>query len=277
LRILIVFFLYLGWTSSFNTITGYTGYAHFGHVAFVGAGAYVTAILTRMGLPWGVSLILSGCMPAVLAFCFGPTLLLHGSYFAIATWILAEILHQTVILLDITGGSYGISIPLLSLTSCYLLSFFFALMAVLINYFIEKSRFGFALRAIKSSEVAAETSGINTFKYKLLCYMIAGFIAGVGGGIYALWVGYVCPGDAFNMARSTIFMGMLFLGGCEDYLGPLIGTPLLLIPSELFWMYIPESIYMVLLGVTLIGTIRAFPGGLLPVVRTRLKVLLEKL
>ena len=148
-------------------------------------------------------------------------------------------------------------------------------MAVLVNYFIEKSRFGFALKAIKSSEVAAETSGINTFKYKLLSYIIAGFIAGVGGGIYALWVGYVCPGDAFNMARSTMLLGMLFLGGCGDYLGPLVGTPLLFIPLELFWMYIPESIYMVLLGVTLIGTTQALPGGLLPVVRTRLNALIK--
>lgn len=274
LRFLIYIFLWIGLAGSFNTMYGYAGRVNFGHVAFFGIGAYITAILLlNTSIPWQVSLLLGGAFTAVIAFFVGiPTLRLHGAYFAIATWALAEAIKQLCLILEVTGGSYGlVPPPILSLTQCYYLMFLSAVAMTLINIAIERSKIGYALRAIKASEVAAGTSGVDVSKYRLIAFVLSAFIPGIMGGIYGILISYVYPYDAFEGLKTDQMVVMALLGGSGSYIGPIIGAVILMIALEVLWTYFTEILYLVFLGILIVVVVIFMPHGILGLLKGGLK------
>ncbi len=272
IRILTELFLWIGLAESWNTITGYTGRVDFGHVVFLGVGAYVASIMMmQAGFHWSLGLLIGGMLAAILAFLIGiPTLPLHGAYFAIATWAFAEAMKQLTVVLKITGGSYGLTIPpVVDLRDCYYLMFIAALATTVTNYAIEKSKIGLALRSIGGSEIAAETLGVNTSKYRVIAYIISAFFPGIMGGIYALWINYVYPFDVFEGLKTDQMVIMTLLGGSGSYLGPLIGATLLIVALEIFWTYWTDVLYMVFLGILIVLTVIFMPEGILGILRKR--------
>jgi len=266
IRFLTYLFLWIGLAGSFNTVYGYTGRVDFGHVVFFGVGAYTTAILLlNTSTPWPLSLFLGGVIAAVVAFFVGiPTLKLHGAYFAIATWALAEAIKQLCLVLDITGGSYGlVPPPVLGLTECYYLMFFSALAMTLTNLFIEKSKLGYALRAIRASEIAAETLGVDIGKYRLLAFMISAFFPGLIGGIYGILISYVYPYDVFEGLKTDQMVIMALLGGSGNYIGPVIGAIILVTSLEILWTYFTEILYLIFLGVLIVIVVVFLPQGII--------------
>jgi len=273
IRVITGIFMWIGLAGSWNVIGGYVGRVDFGHVVFFGTGMYIATIsILEYGIPWWISLLLGGVGALALAFLVGlPTLRLMGAYFAIATWALAEAIKQLTLVLKVTGGSYGlVPPPILSRETCYYCMFFAMLAMTITNYFIERSKFGYGLKALMESEIAAETLGVDTFKSKLLAFLISAFFPGIIGGIYGLWIGYVYPYDAFSGLKTDQMVVMVFMGGVRSYLGPVIGAVFLQVVSEILWTYWTEVLYLIFLGFIIVITVIFMPGGILGLIRGRL-------
>jgi len=274
IRFLTGVFMWIGLAGSWNTIGGYVGRIDFGHVVFFGVGMYVATIsILVYEIPWWMSLLLGGVGALALAYLVGlPTLRLAGAYFAIATWALAEAIKQLALVLKVTGGTYGlVPPPILGREASYYLMFLAMLATTISNYLIERSKFGYGLKALMESEIAAETLGVNTFKSKLLAFMISAFFPGIIGGIYGLWIGYVYPYDAFSGLKTDQMVVMVFLGGVRSYLGPVIGAVFLQVVFEFLWTYFgSEVLYLIFLGALIVICVVFIPGGILGLTRKRL-------
>lgn len=273
-RYLTKIFMWVALAESWNTITGYTYRVDFGHVVFLGTSAYISAMLILIwNFPWPLAALIAIATVVGQAIIVGlPTLRLTGAYFAIATWCVAEAFKWLFYLLprEISGGPNGLSIsyyvevsPILQ----FVLALAAAIMAILLNIFIEKSEIGYSLRAIKESEAVAETIGINTTKPKVLAYALSAITAGLVGFIYAPWVSYLHPFDAFDSLKTDMMVVMTLLGGIGTFLGPIIGSIFFLVIFEVFWTYFTNVIYQLLLGAVIMLTIIFLPNGILGILK----------
>ncbi len=271
LRFFTKMLLWIALAQSWNTITGYTGRVDFGHVMFFGVGAYACNIFSLiMGFPW-VSGIFVGIIVAALAALFVgiPTLRLTGAYFAIATWCVAEAVKWAIYILprELTGSAIGLFPTLISSNVLYYLTFICVVVAVLINFLLERSDLGYSLRAIRESEIAAEALGINAFRPKLMAYIISAIPAALAGVIYASWVGYLHPFDAFDMVKTDNMIVMTLIGGMGSFLGPIIGSIFFTVVFEILWTYVSGIIYLVFLAVVIILVVLFIPKGILGIER----------
>ncbi len=224
---LIIMFAVLA--QSWNFIGGFTGYSAFGNVAFFGIGAYTTGLLLINNQPFWLGLIAGALVASLFAFLLGlPVLRLRGHYFAIATLGTAEALREFVAVRDVGGGGGGLmSLPLPGLDSY--VSFFYAFLALsllclLITVFLTRSRFGYALIAIRESEQAAEALGVPTYWYKVGAFVLSAVPTALAGGLYAWWATGFDPDTVFNVGISVEMVLLTFLGGAGTILGPLLGA-----------------------------------------------------
>jgi len=257
--------MWIALAESLNTISGYTGRLHFGHVMFFGVGAYVAGLLSlHLGIPWYVSVLFAPLTASIVALVIGyPTLRLHGAYFAIATWAFSEMLKQLSLNIEFLGKGYGIPLRIIVSDREVLYSMaMIAMVAVGINLIIERSRIGRALSAIRDNELVASSIGINTSQYKIFAYVMSSIPASLAGAVYVFWLQYIYGGDLFaGIKTDTMFM-MLLLGGMGNYIGPLIGAVLFSGIYELLWSYIGEQLYLVLLGIFIMFIVVFMPYGI---------------
>lgn len=225
---------------SWNLLAGYAGQVSLGHAAFFGFGAYVAAWLTtptRAGLPEAiqmpaiVALVVAALAAALLALVTGPAMFrLSGHYFAIGTLALAAIVQ--LVLLDqrrFSGGSTGYYIQeTLTADVVYLLGLAVTVAMVLAVYRIVNSRIGLGMRAIHGGEDAASSLGVNPLKYKMYAFVISSFMAGLTGGLYALFTLYVNPESTLDVVWMIDTLVVVILGGMGTMLGPLLGAALFL-------------------------------------------------
>lgn len=271
IRFVTTIFMWIGLSESWNTLSGYTGYVNFGHVVFFGIGSYITALTVISGWPITLSILISGpfCMivAAILAF---PMFKLRGAYFAILTWVFAEAIKQLVLSWDILGGAYGQRLPpYLNPVYFYYFMFLIAIASVLSNLLIEKVKFGYNLKAIRDSETAAEMIGIDTFKNKLIAYVIGSFFAGIIGGAYGTWISYIHPFDVFTVTKTGQTVIMTLIGGSGTFYGPIIGATFMIILQEIFWTKFTYVIYHVFVGLAIAITILFIPEGFAGFVKRR--------
>ncbi|MBV9021819.1 MAG: branched-chain amino acid ABC transporter permease [Ktedonobacteraceae bacterium] len=224
---LILMFVILA--QSWNFIGGFTGYSAFGNVAFFGIGAYTTGLMLLSHQPFWLGLIADALVAALFAFLLGlPVLRLRGHYFAIATLGIAEALREFVAVRDIGGGGGGLmSLPLPSLDAY--VGFFYAflglsLLCLLITVFLTRSRFGYALIAIRENEQAAEALGVPTYWYKVGSFVLSAVPTALAGGLYAYWATGFDPDTVFNVGISAEMVLLTYLGGSGTILGPLLGA-----------------------------------------------------
>ncbi|MEM1611124.1 MAG: branched-chain amino acid ABC transporter permease [Sulfolobales archaeon] len=258
-------------TQSLNTITGYTGRVDFGHVIFFGVGAYAMALMISSTGSWMLGLIAAAISGIILAIVIGyPTLRLQGAYFAIATWSFAEAMKQLVFNTPQLGGSFGISIQT-SLTSSQIqtLMAIVAALSILLNIFIERSRLGKALIAIRGDETAALAFGVNAPLYRLVAYILSSIPASLSGAVYAIWIGYVYPGDVFHGLKTDMMFVMLLLGGAGSYLGAFLGSVILSVAYEILWTFFSEQLYLVILGMLLVAIVLLMPNGIVGLLKIR--------
>ena len=280
LRLITVVIFWIGIAGCWNMMSGYTGYIDFGPVVYFGIGSYVVAIaMTKYGIPFFPSLLLSGIMSSLVAFLVGiPTLRLRGAYFAIATFAFAEAMKQITLEFDRTfsvsffQGSDGITLPI----SGHDNSFFFycvlpvTFLVVLAHYFIEHSKFGYGLKAIKEAETAAEISGVNTTANKLGAYVSSAFFLGLFGAIEAYWITYITPSDVFNVQKTVQMVIMTLLGGMGTFLGPVVGATFLTLISEALGARFVEY-YLIMIGGIIIVAILIMPNGIIGSLKIRKK------
>ena len=227
----------LGW----NVLSGYGGYFSFGHAAFWGLGAYTVALgMIDLNLtPW-VTIPFCAVVGSVAGAVIGyPTFRLRGHYFALA--MLAYPLATLYVFQWL--GYQELTLPMKREGAAAFMQFddprvyvFLALgmlvVALSISLWVENSRFGMALTAIKQNEPAAEAAGIDTWRWKMLALMLSGAIAAVAGGLYAVVLLVVTPDTVFGMLVSAQALILALFGGVGSLWGPVIGAMVLVPLAE---------------------------------------------
>lgn len=216
-----------------SLLMGQAGQASFGQAAYYAIGAYTAALLALAGVPTGVALLLSPVVSAGVALAIGLALLrLRGFYLSFATIALHLILLGLLGSVEWSGGDIGLpGIPKLalfgyrfdsSLEFSYL-ALAAAAAALVFSHRLVHSRFGRGFKSLSSSEAAAESCGVPVFRFKVLVFTISAALAGIAGGLYAFFVGYVSPGS-FPLLLSFQFVVMSLMGGARSWAGPAIGA-----------------------------------------------------
>ncbi len=240
---------------SLNLVTGFTGQFSLGHAGFMSIGAYVCAIVA-MHMNSMLGFLIGTFAGAIAATLVGilvgiPTLRLKGDYLAIATLGMAEIIRILFLNMEITNGAAGLNgIP--RFTNWTWLFFFTAVTILLINNFI-KSSHGRACISIRENEIAAESMGINTTKYKVMAFAIGAFFAGVAGALYSSYFYFLKP-DLFGFLKSIDILVIVVLGGMGSLTGSVIAAVALAIISTFLQSFtaVRMIVYAALLVVIMI-------------------------
>lgn len=252
--------------SSWNIISGFTGYTSFGHAGFFGIGSYVGALLIyHETMDWKPAMLVAGLATAGIALAIGyPTLRLRGPYFAITMLGLSELARIVVTSWDsVTRGGQGVYLPIVRDTRPnYYAMLALATVTVVASYLVATSRFGLRLLAIRDDEVAAQAMGIRTRRDKLLAFTLSSFFPGVGGAIYARHIGYIDPPTVFAVIWSIRAIATAIAGGQATILGPIVGAVALTLLSEEVWARDP-NLYQVTFGGMIVLVVIFLPGGLM--------------
>jgi branched-chain amino acid transport system permease protein len=257
-------------TSSMNLIIGFTGQASLAHGAFFGIGAYGVAIMTKAGVAFWLALPLSALIAAFIGFLIGlPALRTRGSYFAIVTLCFGVILWIVAgNWVELTGGHNGIfgippvtaigPIEFYSQTAQYYLALSFLLLTLFVLHRLVYSIFGLTFMAIRNNEPLADAVGINPFTTKLISFVVANFIAGMAGGLYASMIGAVSP-SAISFLMTFNFLIFVILGGLATLPGAVVGA--FAIPIIMEWLHFMGDYRMLIFGALLVVVIIYFPQG----------------
>ena len=259
---------------SWNILSGYSGLVSFGHAAFFGLGAYTLTILfVFFGItPW-IGLPLAGLAGAIAGLIIGyPTFRLRGHYFALS--MLAYPLAMLYVFEWL--GLQEVSLPMrreapaaymqFSDNRIYsLIALSLMIAALLVSLKVERTRFGMSLLAIKQNEIAAEASGIDSFRWKLRAIVLSGLIAGTIGGFYVMVLLVVTPQTVFGMLTSAQALIMALFGGVGSAWGPVIGAAILIPLTEILQAELGDrlpGIQGVVLGAAIILIILTAPEGI---------------
>ncbi len=282
---LLLIFIYIGIYAisalGLNLIVGYTGLLSLCQAAFLGIGAYSTAVLmTALKMGFWEAMIISGVIAALCGVLIGlPTLRLKGDYLAIATLGFGEIVKNIIINWDgVTKGPMGINgIPGPKLfgfifSSMDKLSWVILIWAIVgITYYfvrrVVRSRVGRALEAIREDEIAASAMGINTAKYKIGAFTTGAFLAGMAGSLFACYNQSVAP-LTFDFMMSIMILCMAVLGGLGNNFATIVGAVIIVIASELPRLLgishiIPPQLNQVIFGFILVLMMIYRPQGII--------------
>ena len=262
--------------TAWNILGGYAGYVNFGTPAFFAMGAYTAVVLIKsVHAPLPVLLLAGGLVAALLGLGIGYlTLRLRGTFFSIATLALAVVLQTVIMNWEYVGGSRGISVirppgpPFGSyVTFLFTVMVGLAVVAVLIARFVERSRIGRGLAALRDSEDAAECMGVPTLRLKLFATTISGFLLGVAGAPFPYYVTFVEPNSAFALEYAVNALAMPMIGGTTSWIGPVIGAVLLGTAAQIATVTISSEMNLFIVGVVLVAFVVLAPEGILGLVR----------
>ena len=272
--------MYAALSTAWNLVGGFTGYISLGHAAFFGLGAYATGIgVLNLGLPHWLALILGVVLVVLFAAGVGVAAVrVRGSSFVIVSIALVSMTNLVAQnARALTGGSSGLRIPALveglDRTTNHVVFFylFLALLALVLVtwWFVDRSRFGAGLKAIREDEDKAEALGVPTNAYKVTVYAAsAGFVA-AAGGLYGVWFGSLDPIFVFSIVIGANMVLMALLGGMRFLLGPVLGAFIVAPTSEYFLLAYGESqLHIVLSGALLAIVVLFMPDGIIPAVRS---------
>lgn len=253
---------------SWDYISGLTGYLNFGPSFFVGAGAYGMAILhLQFGLPFLVAIPL-GLLVAVLAgvVVAAPALRLRGFYFVLITVLLPLLaLKFTTIFSGISGGRLGLrGLPRISTIQMYYGSLILLIVVFAIIYYLARSDFGLVLRGLRANELAVESAGISTTRFKIGAFVVSAFFTSTGGILYAFYIGTVLPSTTFalNVSIEIILAGML--GGLGTIYGPIGGAYAFIFAREML-LELGSLRFVILYSLSAV-LLYFQPGGITPYV-----------
>ena len=222
---------------SVNIICGITGQLSLGQAGFMALGGYATILLTDMAhLPLPVSIILAALITAFFGFLIGfPTLRLEGDYLAIVTLAFGEIIRVVLVnLKDLTGGPNGkqfnTTLTFFDGPAFFVITGILILIIILLQNFI-RSTYGRAILAVREDEVAANANGIGVFKYKMIGFVIASFVAGIGGALYVSRIGFIKP-DQASFTKSIDYLIFVVLGGMGSTTGAILAAYVLTFLQE---------------------------------------------
>ena len=294
---LIFVFYMLALAQLWNLLAGYAGLVSVGQQAFVGLGGYLLfAFTVLVGFDALVAIVLAGLIAGAFAF---PTALvvfrLRGAYFAIGTWVVAEVFRLVLAQVKELGGGTGTSLPVAVTNGVagmewlktffdvrtavardmliYWLALALAIGTILGVYYVLRSRRGLALAAIRDSELAAESVGVDSYRTKLWVYAVTAAMTGMIGALIYLQKARISPDAAFSVLDWTAYViFVVVIGGIGTIEGPIVGI-------VIFWLlqsYLADfgSWYLILLGALAIGIMLFAPRGIWGFVADRYKIVL---
>jgi len=223
-------------TVGLNILIGYAGQISLGHAGFFAIGAYMTVLsMTVLHLPFLLALVVAAMIAAFFGFILGlPALRLEGPYLAIATLGFGMAITQVIGRWQIFGGRMGLEAPPLNLCQpfgsyilesdrqLYFLIVPIAFLLTMAARNLMKTRVGRAFIAIRDSDIAAETMGVNLVFYKTLAFAVSAFYAGIAGGLMAFLLGFINP-SSFTFILSIYFLAFVIVGGLGSIFGSIMG------------------------------------------------------
>lgn len=281
---LALFYAYLG--QAWNILAGYGGQFSFGHALFFGSGAYATAMLQiHLGLNGWLGFLAAAGVAAVVGAAVGFLVFrygLRGSYFALVTLAFAEAFRVIVNSLGITGGGVGLLVKLnpgvVSMQFPEKAGFYWLLlalvaMALALTAWLEHSRFGARLIAVRENEDAARAIGVDAFRTKLTAITLSGALAGSAGAIYVQMFQYIDPNLVFGPGKSVEALLAPIIGGLGTVFGPVLGAFALHGIAEVGKAFLGKApgLDLVLYGVLLVLMVTFMPNGLFGLGRNTLR------
>lgn len=281
MRLLGEIYLYLSLAVLWNLMAGYAGLVSVGQQAYVGFGGYLLFALTMFGGLHPIAAILaSGVLAAVISIPVAALIFrLKGAYFAIGTWVMAEVFRLSFAQMSALGGGSGSSLPVGVVKSLaasrsgrealsYWLALGAAVLVILSVYAFLRSHRGLALTAIRDSEVAAAGLGINIWRTKLEVYVVTSAFTAIIGGLIFLQKLRISPDAAFSVNDWTAFViFIVVIGGIGTLEGPIIGTILFFLLRETLADL--GTIYLIVLGLVAIVIMLKAPRGVWGLIRAR--------
>jgi branched-chain amino acid transport system permease protein len=273
--------LYIGLASLWNLLAGYAGLVSIGQQAYVGLGAYVLfGLATFLGLNPLLALPLAGLASAIVALPVAALLFrLRGPYFAIGSWVVAEVLRLVFANWQGLGGGSGTSLPapvvialahsrMARLETIYWAALSLMVLTLGLVAFLLRSRFGLALTAIRDNEIAARSNGVSVLRVKLVVYILVAFGTGMLGALLFLARLRISPDAAFSVDDfSALIIFMTVIGGIGSIEGPVLGAVIFfLLRGALADL---GSVYLIILGAIAIGIMTLAPKGIWGLIATR--------
>jgi branched-chain amino acid transport system ATP-binding protein/branched-chain amino acid transport system permease protein len=268
-------FFWIAQSTSWNILSGYTGYFSFGQGAFYGLGVYTVGDLaSREGMNYFATIPIAAVLGGLLAVGIGALAFrlasLRGEIFALLTLVVTFILSAIAQLSTWVDGGQGIPIEIPRYPAffgeyedlVYRLGLAVAALAVLCAFLIQNSRFGWGLFSIRDEEDVAEELGVPTFRHKMLAITISGSLGALSGAVAAVQVGYLTPEGVFNLNVPLLVIVMSVLGGRRHWLGPVIGAVVIYSLQERLTNSALDEWGQVVLGGILVLMILFAPEGL---------------
>ncbi|HEV8643968.1 MAG TPA: branched-chain amino acid ABC transporter permease [Burkholderiales bacterium] len=263
--------------TAWNILGGYAGYVNFGSGAFFAAGAYTAvALIKSFAAPLLVQIVAAAVVTGLMGFAIGAmTLRLRGIFFSIATVAIAVICETIVLNWGFVGGARGATVLQPSAPAffasytrmLFVVMTLLAVLAVALARYIETSRIGRGLRAIRDSEEAAESVGVPTLKLKLFAATVSGALMGIAGAPFPLYMNFIEPTSAFSLNYAVSALAMPIIGGTASWAGPVIGAVLLGSVQQIVSVTLSSELNVLVLGLLLVAFVIAAPEGILGLAR----------
>lgn len=262
----VLVFLFTSIAQSWNLLGGYAGLVNLGYAAFFGLGALVTRHLwLTFEVAYPLALLAGTATATLFALIIGiPTLRFKGPYFVFGTFALAEILRIIVtnVFFKLSFLS-GDTISNYSIVNRYFFSLVLAVVVITVVYLISKSRLGMAMKAIREDEVAAEATGINTFRPKLAAFTISALLASLCGGSFAFYHISYYHFYPFSPFWTFDAMFITYIGGVGTIMGPAVGAIFFVLLREQLTLAIARGeIHQIIFGALFILAVLNLRRGL---------------
>ncbi|MFM1653756.1 branched-chain amino acid ABC transporter permease [Brevibacillus sp. B_LB10_24] len=278
---LILILFYAAVSGSWNILAGYAGQLSLGHAIFFGLGAYTSTLLF---MTWGVSPWIGMCAALALCMlvgaCIGyPCFRLKGPFFTLATLAFSEVIRLVASFWkELTNGAVGLNIPFQAGFSSlmfrgkepyYYIALGILCLVIAVTYWIDRSKIGAYLIAIRENEEAADALGIPISRYKLYAVLISSGLAGITGVFYAQYILFIEPEAMFNVNFSVQVALISIIGGMGTVFGPVLGAVLMIPLNELLRSAFSglNGLNFFLYGIVLILVVSFIPNGILPTLR----------
>lgn len=271
---------------SFNLLFAYAGLLSFGHAAYFGLGAYVTALALKQveGMPFLLAVVSGGIAGALGGAIIGFFCVRRkGAYFALLTLAFNQFLWAIAWKWrEVTGGDDGIGgivpkvpvnlgilvVDFRNVESKYYLTLVMVVLCLTLGWYLMKTPFGNTVRAVKINEERASFLGYNVNQVKLLIFTLSAFYAGVAGSLFAMFQDFVAP-SAIGLGMSTEVLFMAFLGGTGSYFGPVLGAAIFVYFTD--WISSMTEHWEFILGILFIFLVLYFPQGFVGLIPAKMR------
>ena len=265
MRYLLQIFLYIVLGEMWNLLSGFTGMTSLGQQTFIGLAGYSVAMITSVyRLPYSLGILAGVIISSAVAFILAFLLLrMHGMYFAIATWVVAEALGTFFLSWKYVNQGAGMTVtivPYPRVEKLYMIALVLAALAIAVMYLLLRTRLGLGLTAMRDDIEAAASLGVNISRLKLIVYLVAAVFTALAGAVFFINKGTIYPESGFDIGWTISMVFIVIIGGVGTIEGPLVGSVIYVLLSEQLAHYPGWS--NIILGVIAILVILFMPEGI---------------